>query len=83
MPLGPWELLIILLFVLLLFGARKLPEMGRALGISMRGFKEEITARSSDDVHEHGPVEEIEPVDEHEPPAAEPQKRTKRASAQR
>ena len=83
MPFGPWELLIILLFVLLLFGARKLPEMGRALGIGMRGFKEEVTARSSD-VHEHGPVDEIEiePVDEHEPSeGAEPKKRTKQAPA--
>lgn len=43
MPIGPWELLIILFFVILFFGARKLPEMGRALGIGMRGFKEGIS----------------------------------------
>ena len=45
MPIGPWELLIILFFVLLLFGARRLPEMGRSLGTGMRGFKEGITGR--------------------------------------
>lgn len=36
---GFQELLIILLIVVLLFGARKLPELGRGLGEAIKGFK--------------------------------------------
>jgi sec-independent protein translocase protein TatA len=42
MPLGFWELLIIAFIILLLFGARRLPELGRSLGKGMREFKEGI-----------------------------------------
>jgi len=49
MPLGPWELLIILLIVLLLFGAKRVPEMGRSLGKGLREFKEGVTSPFSDD----------------------------------
>ena len=49
MPIGPWELLIILLIVLLLFGAKRVPEVGRSLGTSLREFKEGVTSPFSDD----------------------------------
>jgi sec-independent protein translocase protein TatA len=39
MAIGPEELIIILLIILLLFGAKKLPELGRALGDAVREFK--------------------------------------------
>ena len=52
MPIGPWELLIILFVIILFFGARKLPEMGRALGIGMRSFKEGVTGREGDELEE-------------------------------
>jgi sec-independent protein translocase protein TatA len=41
--ISPWELAILLLFALLLFGPKKLPEMGRSLGKGMREFKDSIS----------------------------------------
>jgi sec-independent protein translocase protein TatA len=40
--IGPVELLIVLFIVLLLFGAKKVPEMGRGLGSGLREFKEGV-----------------------------------------
>ncbi|MDY3127594.1 MAG: Sec-independent protein translocase subunit TatA [Corynebacterium sp.] len=40
--LGPLEILLILVAILLLFGARKLPELARSLGRSARIFKSEV-----------------------------------------
>lgn len=37
--LGPQELFVILIIVIVLFGGRRLPEIGRALGKSLREFK--------------------------------------------
>ena len=47
--LGWPELLIIVLVVLLLFGAAKLPNMARSLGRSMRIFKSEMKEMKNDD----------------------------------
>ena len=41
-PLGIWELLIILVVVLLIFGPRRLPEMAKGLGQSVREFRKGI-----------------------------------------
>lgn len=38
-PLGMPELLIILVIVILLFGARRIPELAKGLGEGIRGFK--------------------------------------------
>jgi sec-independent protein translocase protein TatA len=46
MPSGP-ELLVIILVVLLLFGAKKLPELAQGLGKGIREFKK--AARGDDD----------------------------------
>lgn len=40
---GPWEMLLILLVVLLVFGAKRLPEMGAAMGKGIREFKKNIS----------------------------------------
>jgi sec-independent protein translocase protein TatA len=48
-PLSVWELLIILAVLLLLFGARRLPEMGRSLGRGMREFKDAVTGKVEDE----------------------------------
>jgi sec-independent protein translocase protein TatA len=44
--LSPIQLLIVLAIVLLVFGAKKLPEIGRSLGSGAREFKEGITGES-------------------------------------
>jgi sec-independent protein translocase protein TatA len=45
---GPMEIIVILLVVLLLFGAKRLPEIGRALGDGIREFKKAIKDGSGD-----------------------------------
>ncbi len=47
--MGPWELMIILFIVLLIFGAKRLPEMGKSLGSGIREFKKSITSLNDDD----------------------------------
>ena len=44
--IGIWELLILLLVLLLVFGPKRLPEMGRQLGKGMREFKDSVTQQS-------------------------------------
>jgi sec-independent protein translocase protein TatA len=47
--LGVPELLIILLIVIIIFGANKLPQLGRGLGQGMRNFKDSIKNGGSDE----------------------------------
>ena len=47
--LGMGEITMILVVVLLLFGAKRLPEIGRSLGRGMREFKESIAGKDEDD----------------------------------
>ena len=42
MSLGPWEIGLVLLAVMLLFGYRKLPDASRSLGRSLRIFRGEV-----------------------------------------
>jgi sec-independent protein translocase protein TatA len=41
--LGHWELLIILVIVMIIFGAGKLPQIGEGLGKSIRNFKKGVS----------------------------------------
>lgn len=43
---SPTHLLILLLIALLLFGAKRLPEIGRSLGTGMREFKDSVTGHN-------------------------------------
>ena len=53
---NPLHIAILVVVVMLVFGAKKLPEMGRSLGSGLRGFKESVSG---------------EPSPAPEPPAAE------------
>jgi sec-independent protein translocase protein TatA len=46
---GPLELLIVLGVVLLIFGPKRLPALGRQLGAGMREFKDSITRKADED----------------------------------
>jgi sec-independent protein translocase protein TatA len=44
---NPLHIAILLVVLLLVFGAKRLPEMGRSLGAGLRGFKESVTGEGS------------------------------------
>jgi sec-independent protein translocase protein TatA len=50
--LGPLEISLIILAILLLFGYKKLPDASRSLGRSLRIFKGEMKGMKDDDVRE-------------------------------
>lgn len=41
-PVGPTELLLIVLIIVIIFGARRLPELGKSLGEGIKNFKKSI-----------------------------------------
>jgi sec-independent protein translocase protein TatA len=46
--LGPMELVIILVIVFFLFGAKRLPEMGKGIGEGIKNFKKSIKGDESE-----------------------------------
>ncbi len=64
--IGIWEMLILLLVLLLVFGPKRLPEMGRQLGRGMREFKDSVTGigkdEDDDEAGELPPPEPAEPA---------------------
>lgn len=64
--LGPWEIVLILLVILLLFGGRKLPELAKGLGKGLRLFKKEVRG-VKDEVES---AVDIDAEDEADKPAA-------------
>jgi sec-independent protein translocase protein TatA len=53
---NPVHLLLLLLVVLLVFGAKRLPEIGRSLGSGMRGFKDTLNGEAHTAVEAQAPV---------------------------
>ncbi len=53
--IGIQELLVILLICLLIFGAGKLPEIGKALGNTIKEFKKSLKGSDSDDQEDSKP----------------------------
>ncbi|GAB3658422.1 Sec-independent protein translocase family protein [Glycomyces tarimensis] len=75
--LKPWHIIVLVIVILLLFGSRKLPDMARGLGRSMRILKSETEAMKADSnnpetdtdpraepKHSREPLEPPQPVDE-------------------
>jgi sec-independent protein translocase protein TatA len=71
MNIGLPEILVVLLILLLIFGGRRIPELGRALGAGLRNLREHVGAgRSERNEVERGqgasPPSSSEPVDDEE-----------------
>ena len=49
--LGGWEILLIILFLLIFFGAKKIPELAKGLGKGIREFKD-ATKEIKDEIEE-------------------------------
>jgi sec-independent protein translocase protein TatA len=50
--IGTGEIILLLLLALLLFGAKRLPEIGRSLGTGMKEFKDSVTGKPRDETAE-------------------------------
>jgi sec-independent protein translocase protein TatA len=50
--IGPLELIIVLVIVLVIFGPKRLPGLGRSLGSGMREFKDSVTGKDKDEERE-------------------------------
>ncbi len=46
----PVEIIIVLFIVLLIFGPKRLPDLGRSLGGAMREFKDSVTGKNKDEL---------------------------------
>jgi sec-independent protein translocase protein TatA len=72
---GPWEIVLLIVLVLLLFGAKKVPELGRGIGSGMREFKDGIKNARGDKPEprelESGDVPSQAPVDSRQTDHAE------------
>ena len=51
MSLGLPELLVILAIVVIIFGANKLPQLGRGIGSAIKNFKDEVKDEKDDATH--------------------------------
>jgi sec-independent protein translocase protein TatA len=67
---NPLHIAFLVLILLLVFGARRLPEIGRSLGSGMREFKQSITGESS---QQQPPAAPALPAAQQQPPVAVPQ----------
>lgn len=47
--IGPAELIIVLVIVLVVFGPKRLPGLGKSLGTGMREFKESVTGKDKEE----------------------------------
>jgi sec-independent protein translocase protein TatA len=57
MDFSLWQIAIVLVIALLVFGPKRLPELGKSLGQGMREFKDSITGKSDDDEDERAKLQ--------------------------
>lgn len=66
---NPLHIAILLIIVLVVFGAKRLPEMGRSLGEGMRNFKSSISGEGTSTAQTLPPVQQAPPTAPATPPA--------------
>jgi sec-independent protein translocase protein TatA len=67
---NPIHIAFLLILLLLVFGAKRLPEMGKSLGSGMRGFKDSLSGETHEPMLS-GPEQQPTPITAHTPaPAA-------------
>ena len=59
--IGIPELIIVLVILLVIFGPKRLPGLGRSLGSGMREFKDSISGRTKDEDEEDDAPRQLEP----------------------
>jgi sec-independent protein translocase protein TatA len=69
--MGPWEIALIVVIILIVFGVGKLPQVGGAIGKGIRSFRK---AQS-------GEIEDEEDEEEEEEEKPKPKKKTKKSSS--
>jgi sec-independent protein translocase protein TatA len=79
MPIGIPELLIILVILVVIFGPKRLPQLGRQLGSGMREFKDGVTGKSGPEEDDDTPpkpeltrAEAADPLDPQPDPTRTP-----------
>ena len=58
----PIEIIIVLIIVLIIFGPKRLPDLGRSLGRGMREFKDSVTGKDRDELPEADAEEKPQPT---------------------
>ena len=61
--IGPTELIIVLVIVLLIFGPKRLPGLGKQLGTGMREFKDSISGKGGSDDDERDKADDADDAD--------------------
>jgi sec-independent protein translocase protein TatA len=58
--IGPLEIALVLIVALIVFGPKRLPELGHGLGRGMREFKETVTGEKKDDIEDKAKLTETQ-----------------------
>lgn len=57
---GPWQIVLLILVVVLLFGGRKIPELMRGIGLGMKEFKDATKDGGKEEEPDKKKIEEVE-----------------------